>query len=147
MQIRINYGCIGSITDTLDSIIHRIKDAVDNGIRHQQLEPRNIFLKLLFDLPMYLQMQNLIQADINRKADQLQEVLAEIQGQYDPLFKVYALDFFEISTNRNEMVAGTRRNNDVVSNVERMHLFKVKFIIPFYMFLKQKLITHCFNRH
>ena len=74
-------------------------------------------------------------------------MLAEIQGQYDPLFKVYALDFFEISTNRNEMVAGTRRNNDVVSNVERMHLFKVKFIIPFYMFLKQKLITHCFNRH
>ena len=39
--------------DTLDSIKHRNKDAVVNGLRQQLLEPRNILLKLLFDLPMY----------------------------------------------------------------------------------------------
>ena len=45
----------------------------------------------------------------------------------------------EISADKNELATGTRRNNDVAPNVERIRLSKVKFKVkskfPFYMLL------------
>ena len=73
------------------------------------------------------------------KEDQLQEALAKIQEQYDPLFKRHALYFLEISTDRNELATSTRRNNDVVSNAECMRLFKVKFKNSFLHAFKKEI--------